>query len=316
MEYQRQSKEARQEGERAIQFSAGGMKIGSAVGKQPALNSLRDQITVITLLARIPPAEGGPTAPLYDPRTPGQADAALTDSILKFQRAMAAKGLMPAANCDGRVDAGGTTLALLNRFAGAKPSPNIEKADPGEWWIKAVDTFGLPIKAGVTAAKVGVSLLNDRGETYTINGYGGGVGLGAELALDKYGKVLGKMAEIGLKAGDIANIHKKLSMFSFYSKTAGAVFKRASLSSNYTIDEITEARTMVITNAAASTHYGIEIGLILFFPGSLDNPLHFAAALGRIGAGQPWGAYGNFSGGKFAAEVGITSYAITSVDKS
>src|SRR5688572_24063764 len=104
MEFERQSKHDRQEGERAIQFSAGGMKIGSAVGKQPALNSLRDQIAVIMLLARIPPADGGPTEPLYDPRTPGQADAALINAILRFQRAMAAKGLIPAAHCDGRVD--------------------------------------------------------------------------------------------------------------------------------------------------------------------------------------------------------------------
>jgi hypothetical protein len=159
-----------------------------------------------------------------------------------------------------------------------------------------------------------VSLLNDQGVTFKINGYGGGVGLGAELDLDKYGKILGKLAEIGLKTGDIANIHQKLSMFSFFSATSGAVFRRASLASNYTIDEITKSRTMVITNAAASTHYGIEIGLILFFPGSLDNPLHFAAAMARIGSGEPWGAYGSFSGGKFAAEVGITSYTVTSVD--
>ena len=113
MEFERQSKHDRQEGERAAQFSVGGMKIGSAVGRQPSLNSVKDQITVTELLSRISPANGGPTWPLHDPKVPGQADSGLVNAILAFQRKMASKGLIPPAYCDGRVDAGGTSSLFL-----------------------------------------------------------------------------------------------------------------------------------------------------------------------------------------------------------
>lgn len=76
-----------------------------------------------------------------------------------------------------------------------------------------------------------------------------------------------------MKPGDIANIHKKLSVMSYYSKTAGAVLKRASLASKYTIHDLTAAKNISVTSAAASTHYGGEIGLVTFFP--LIGPIRF-----------------------------------------
>ena len=189
------------------------------------------------------------------------------------------------------------------------------KADPGQWWIKGVDTFGVPIKAGASAAKIAVTLLNDQGETYTINGYGAGVAVGADFETEKLGKILGRLAELGLKSGDIANIHKKLSAFGPFSRTAGAVLRRGSLISNYTIHEIKKAGTMCVTSAAASKHYGIEIGLITFFPSAMITPIELAVMFGQIASGEPWGAYGNFSGGKISLEVGYMTYLITSVDK-
>ena len=120
MEYERQSKQARQEGERAAQMAAGGVKIASAVGKQPAANLPNDQTSVIDLLSRIPLAEGGPSGSLPNPTSGGQADYRLVNAIYNFQLQMASKGLLPKSYCDGRVDPGGKTIALLNQFATAR----------------------------------------------------------------------------------------------------------------------------------------------------------------------------------------------------
>lgn len=292
-----------------------------------------DQQKVIQLLATIPFAYGGkqdvwPVPPLAG--ASGVCPKALADAIWDFQSHWKLAGLFK--NIDGVVDPGGNTIKQLNFIAAGlngkgnlpspvpvppfPPGPPEKRASTGEWWITAVDTFGLPIKPGVSVAKIAVSLLNDLGDKYTINGYGSGVAEGADFGVDQFGKVLGKLAEVGLKAGDIANIHSKLSSLSFYSKTAGAVFKRGSMASRFTIDEITKQKTMTITNAAGSSHYGVEIGLITFFPSSMIDPINFSIMLGRIGMGQPWGAYGNFSGGKIALEVGLMQYLITSVDKA
>ena len=267
MEFERQSKHDRQEGERAIQFSAGGMKIGSAVGKQPALNSIRDQLTVITLLARIPPAEGGPTAPLYDPKTPGQADAALVDSILKFQRAMAAKGLMPASNCDGRVDAGGTTLALLNRFAGAgtsKPvSPVVPKANgklawlldlarklaapPINWELKDSSNIGLSIgPVGGTVGKMELRSINPAGpaEKLVFAGFG---------------------FQIGVK--EWPEIGAELPAPAIFPSVPGRLFKGPRTTKNtLTLDEL--LGPCVMLSITAAVNYGVSGSVILFNTGS------------------------------------------------
>jgi hypothetical protein len=268
MEFERQSKHDRQEGERAIQFSAGGMKIGSAVGKQPALNSLRDQIAVIMLLARIPPADGGPTEPLYDPRTPGQADAALINAILRFQRAMAAKGLMPAANCDGRVDAGGTTLALLNRFAGAGPSPKPVTpvgpkangrlawlltlasklaAPPINWKLTDTSNIGLSIgPVGGTMGKMELTPNNPSGpaEKLVFAGFGFQIGLS-------------EWPEIGAELPGPAQIPSYSSQLFKGPRTT---------TTNLTLDEL--LGPCVMLSITAAVNYGISGSVILFNTGS------------------------------------------------
>lgn len=93
-------------------------QIGSAVGKQPALNSVKDQTVILNLLTTISPDNGGPTSSLPPPIAGGQADFRLVNAIFNFQRLMVSKGLMPQRNADARVDPHGATLRLMNRFAG------------------------------------------------------------------------------------------------------------------------------------------------------------------------------------------------------
>jgi hypothetical protein len=88
------------------------MKIGSAVGRQPALNAPKDQQTIITLLHRILPEDGGPGTILPPPTPGGLASQALIDAILNFQRKHAPKKFQ-----DGRVDPHGFTLGKMNAFA-------------------------------------------------------------------------------------------------------------------------------------------------------------------------------------------------------
>jgi hypothetical protein len=85
--------------------------IGSAVGRQPALNSIRDQLTVITLLHRVLPEDGGPGSILPTP-TGSQASRELIDAILNFQKRHA-----PRKFQDGRVDPNGFTIRKLNELA-------------------------------------------------------------------------------------------------------------------------------------------------------------------------------------------------------
>src|SRR5262245_61858123 len=100
------------------------------------------------------------------------------------------------------------------------------KADPGQLCITGADTFGLPITLGASMGKIAVSILNDAGETWVINGYGAGVGEGVDFKLDHLNVVIQKLIELGLKIGDIPNIHSKLKKFAFDSATAGYVLKR------------------------------------------------------------------------------------------
>ncbi len=92
--------------------------IGSAVGNQPALNSIKDQTVILNLLTTISPDNGGPTNPLPPPIAGGQADFRLVNAIFDFQRQMVSRGLMPQRFADARVDPNGTTLRLMNKFAG------------------------------------------------------------------------------------------------------------------------------------------------------------------------------------------------------
>ena len=93
-------------------------RIRSAVGHRPALNSPNDQIVILNLLASISPENGGPTGPLPGPTTGGEADFRLVNAIFNFQLQMSFFGLMSKSKNDGRVDPNGTTLRLMNKFAG------------------------------------------------------------------------------------------------------------------------------------------------------------------------------------------------------
>lgn len=92
--------------------------IGSAVGKQPALNSVKDQTVILNLLDKITPDNGGPANPMPPPISGGQADFRLINAIFDFQRRMVSRGLMQQRFADARVDPNGTTLRLMNNFAG------------------------------------------------------------------------------------------------------------------------------------------------------------------------------------------------------
>jgi len=45
------------------------LRNNSAVGKQPALNRVTDQMLILDLLERISPADGGPSSSHHHPRT-------------------------------------------------------------------------------------------------------------------------------------------------------------------------------------------------------------------------------------------------------
>ncbi len=86
--------------------------IGSAVGRQPALNSVKDQQTIITLLHRILPEDGGTGTILPPPTANGQASKEVIAAIVKFQNKN-----VPLKFRDGRVDPHGFTLGKLNELA-------------------------------------------------------------------------------------------------------------------------------------------------------------------------------------------------------
>ncbi|HEY4361089.1 MAG TPA: hypothetical protein VGN17_08980 [Bryobacteraceae bacterium] len=88
--------------------------IGSAVGKQPALNSMRDQQTVRDLLMRVVPEDGGPDYIIPNPAGPNTVSPELQKAIITFQRKN-----VPARYQDGRVDPNGITIRKLNELARA-----------------------------------------------------------------------------------------------------------------------------------------------------------------------------------------------------
>ena len=94
-------------------------EIQSAVGKQPALNSVRDQQTVQDLLNRISPENGGPQTPLFELINPNFVSRSLQEAIIRFQN----QNVDPPKR-DGRIDRVGQTIRKLNELAtGAAPVP-------------------------------------------------------------------------------------------------------------------------------------------------------------------------------------------------
>ena len=86
--------------------------IASAVGRQPALNSLKDQKTVIDLLNRVLPEDGGPARAIPQAERPGVASPELIAAIVQFQTKN-----VPASFRDGRVDPHEATIRKLNELA-------------------------------------------------------------------------------------------------------------------------------------------------------------------------------------------------------
>jgi hypothetical protein len=114
--------------------------IGSAVGRQPALNAITDQRAIIGLLNRIHHSQGGPMRPLPPPQRAGIASPELIAAILTFQT----RHMEPRFR-DSRVDPGGGTLAKLNAMAqaaaletGTAPESVRIEEETSEWVRKAL----------------------------------------------------------------------------------------------------------------------------------------------------------------------------------
>jgi hypothetical protein len=98
-------------------------EIQSAVGRQPALNSVRDQQIVQDLLNRITPNNGGPLVPLQEPIRPNFVSRTLQEAITRFQNQN-----VELPKRDGRVDRIGQTITKLNELAnGNSPTPATPK---------------------------------------------------------------------------------------------------------------------------------------------------------------------------------------------
>jgi hypothetical protein len=236
------------------------------------------------------------------------------------------RGEIPAAE-DGVKDGdrSGRYRAVLLRWEGLsgpapvppgpEPGPvfkkKVIKTQPGVWLIIGVDTFGIPIKF-LSAGRIVVTLLNDKGEQWAITGVGVGAGLGAEFGASEAKGIIAELKKLvvalGLKLGDVPNMADKVKEFlpDLPSATSGGVFRKGNIVSNFTISDIVANRAMTVI----STGMGVGVvagegGLIIF-----DRP-HFIA--NQVEGGVPWGLYTSLGTAKLAAEIGGMVYAITSV---
>jgi hypothetical protein len=198
-----------------------------------------------------------------------------------------------------------------------KPTPSIRVAPKGCWCIVGVDTFGIPIKAGVSGGTAEITLLNDKGEKYSISGIGPGVGagvdIGPKIAEKGIGVLLKALKEIGLKAGDLQNVSDKVKSLKLTgpSETGGGVFRRATWGANLSIHDITKAGFFTIGSGEAQLAVaGGEVGLISF-----ADPVRSALTLGVLV--YPWGFYTSLGLGTLKAALGGsgTTYKITKVEK-
>jgi hypothetical protein len=220
-------------------------------------------------------------------------------------------------------DRSGRYRAVLLRWEGLSgPAPippgpgpafkkKVIKTQPGVWLIIGVDTFGLPIRF-LSAGRIVVTLLNDKGEQWAITGFGVGAGLGGEFG---NAQVKGMIAELkalakalGMKLGDVPNIADKVKDFlpDVPSATTGGVFRKGNIVSNYTIKEIVANGAMTVISGGLGV--GVvagELGAILF-----DTP---RVAIDMIPRGLPWGVYSSLGTLKVAAEIGGSLYRITDV---
>lgn len=198
-------------------------------------------------------------------------------------------------------------------------------APKGCWCIIGVDTFGIPIKAGVSGGTAAVTLLNDKGEKYVIKGIGAGAGVGIDVApiewAEKSGKIIkvlvNALKEVGLKAGDLQNVSDKVKSLNLTgpSETNGGVFKRISWEANLTIEEITKSGFFTIGSGEGQFVVGgAEIGFIFFGSPPVD-PL--SSTFKYAALGEPWGYYASAGLGTLKGALGVsaTVYKTTSVQK-
>ena len=196
-------------------------------------------------------------------------------------------------------------------------------APKGCWCVVGVDTFGIPIKAGVTAGKADLTLLNDKGEQWLIKGLGLGGGVGVDVgpkSLEEGLKfLLANLMSIGLKAGDLTSVSKTIKDLNIIgpSDTGGGVFKRLTWSANLTITDITSSGYFTIANGAFHLLVaGGETGLIFFSPPPVKSLIPVVGPILNAAdtVNSPWAFYGQAGLGtwKGAAEIGCTVYKITS----
>jgi len=133
MEYERQSREARQHA--ATYTDSHGLTLSAPVGLRwqttNVTNSRSDQETVIKLLASIPTSQGGKggewaNTPSAGPS--GQCPRVLADAIWKFQTFWKQAGVFKYP--DGVVDPGGNTLKQMNKLAASGGRSLVIPIDP------------------------------------------------------------------------------------------------------------------------------------------------------------------------------------------
>ena len=150
---------------------------------------------------------------------------------------------------------------------------------------------------------------------FQITGYGAGAGLGANTGPQSLPKELqevvsrGKKAlewftEVGLKAGDIPNIHDKIKDLNLTgpSETDGPVLKNLTWSAKLSFQDIVGERFFIVGMGEGQfVVAGAEVGLISF-----GHPLK-----------RVWGFYSSLGLGtlKVALGIGATAYLITSSGK-
>lgn len=161
MEYERQSREARQHAGTYTDSRA--RTIGGPVGLRwratNVTNSRSDQETIIRLLASIPQTQGGQGSawaiePLPGPS--GQCPKILADAIWEFQDFWKKAGVFKYP--DGVVDPGGNTLRQLNLLAAGRGGGRAIPVDPKPSpWIAMDDWYvtDLNLNGGSLVAVVG-----------------------------------------------------------------------------------------------------------------------------------------------------------------
>lgn len=244
------------------------------------------------------------------------------------------RGEIPAAE-DGFKDGdrSGRYRAVLLRWEGLsgpapvppgpEPGPNFRKklikTQPGVWLVIGVDTFGVPIRF-LSAGRIVVTLLNDKGEQWAISGFGGGAGLGGDFGPKNAGELTSLASKIlhelkglglglGLKLGDVPNLSDGLKdvLPELPSATTGGVFRKGSIVSNFTIKDIVAKGAMTVISGGLGV--GVvagEQGLIVF-----DRPRIIPE---QVKGGLPWGVYTSLGTAKIAAEIGGMVYGITKVE--